>query len=75
MLLRIQSIIRHVDKSVAIDRSLVDAFHAAALLSGGQDNGAPGVRAHYHANYYGAYVHDAAGNNIEVVCHEPEEKH
>ncbi|KAL7892887.1 Glyoxalase/Bleomycin resistance protein/Dihydroxybiphenyl dioxygenase [Trichoderma sp. SZMC 28014] len=49
----------------------VDAFHAAGILSGGQDNGAPGVRAHYHANYYGAYLHDAAGNNIEVVCHKP----
>ncbi|KAL7923208.1 Glyoxalase/Bleomycin resistance protein/Dihydroxybiphenyl dioxygenase [Trichoderma austrokoningii] len=58
----------------AENRSLVDAFHAAALLNGGQDNGAPGVRAHYHVNYYGAYVHDAAGNNIEVVCHVPEEK-
>ncbi|KAH8127388.1 hypothetical protein ACSS6W_003001 [Trichoderma asperelloides] len=55
----------------AENRSLVDAFHAAAMLSGGQDNGAPGVRAHYHANYYAAYVHDAAGNNIEVVCHKP----
>jgi predicted lactoylglutathione lyase len=48
----------------------VDAFHAAAVKAGGKDNGAPGVRAHYHANYYGAFVEDPAGNNIEVVCHE-----
>ncbi|KAL6815996.1 Glyoxalase/Bleomycin resistance protein/Dihydroxybiphenyl dioxygenase [Trichoderma sp. SZMC 28013] len=53
------------------DRAAVDAFHAAAVSAGGQDNGAPGVRAHYHANYYAAYVLDAAGNNIEVVCHNP----
>ncbi|KAL7905691.1 Glyoxalase/Bleomycin resistance protein/Dihydroxybiphenyl dioxygenase [Trichoderma velutinum] len=53
------------------DRAVVDSFHAAAVLAGGQDNGAPGVRAHYHANYYAAYVLDAAGNNIEVVCHNP----
>lgn len=55
----------------SIDRAAVDAFHAAAVSAGGQDNGAPGVRAHYHANYYAAYVLDAAGNNIEVVCHNP----
>ncbi|KAM6478891.1 Glyoxalase/Bleomycin resistance protein/Dihydroxybiphenyl dioxygenase [Trichoderma sp. SZMC 28011] len=55
----------------ASDRAAVDAFHAAALSVGGQDNGAPGVRAHYHANYYAAFVLDAAGNNIEVVCHNP----
>ncbi|RFU74670.1 glyoxalase family [Trichoderma arundinaceum] len=53
------------------DRSVVDAFHAAALQAGGKDNGAPGIRAHYHPNYYGAFVIDAAGNNIEVVCHNP----
>ncbi|EHK23281.1 uncharacterized protein TRIVIDRAFT_111152 [Trichoderma virens Gv29-8] len=53
------------------DRAVVDAFHAAAILGGGQDNGAPGVRAHYHPNYYAAFVLDAAGNNIEVVCHNP----
>ncbi|KAK4068427.1 uncharacterized protein Triagg1_7366 [Trichoderma aggressivum f. europaeum] len=53
------------------DRAAVDAFHAAGISAGGQDNGAPGVRAHYHANYYAAFVLDAAGNNIEVVCHNP----
>ena len=54
------------------DRAGVDAFHAAALAAGGQDNGAPGVRAHYHEHYYAAFVHDADGNNIEAVCHEPQ---
>ncbi|TFB07584.1 hypothetical protein CCMA1212_000069 [Trichoderma ghanense] len=54
----------------AKDRAAVDAFHAAALLAGGKDNGAPGLRA-YHASYYAAFVTDAAGNNIEVVCHNP----
>ncbi|KAK1231117.1 hypothetical protein PQX77_005772 [Marasmius sp. AFHP31] len=53
---------------VSKDRAGVDAFHKAALAAGGKDNGAPGVRAHYHANYYGAFVFDPAGNNIEVVC-------
>jgi catechol 2,3-dioxygenase-like lactoylglutathione lyase family enzyme len=51
-------------------RSLVDAFHAAAVRAGGRDNGAPGVRAHYHAAYYGAFVLDPDGNNIEAVCQE-----
>lgn len=51
------------------DRAAVDAFHAAALKAGGKDNGAPGLRPHYHANYYGAFVIDPIGNNIEVVCH------
>ena len=50
----------------------VDAFFEAATSAGGQDNGAPGVRAHYHENYYAAFVHDADGNNIEAVCHRPE---
>jgi catechol 2,3-dioxygenase-like lactoylglutathione lyase family enzyme len=53
------------------DRARVDAFHAAALAAGGTDNGAPGVRADYHPNYYAAYVIDPEGNNIEVVCHDP----
>ena len=57
---------------VATDREQVRRFHAAALASGGKDNGAPGVRAHYHANYYGAFVFDPDGNNIEAVCHLPE---
>lgn len=51
-------------------RSLVDAFHAAALRAGGKDFGAPGVRPHYHADYYGAFVLDPDGNNLEAVCHE-----
>ena len=55
----------------APDRATVDAFHAAALAAGGTDNGAPGVRAMYHPNYYGAYVLDPDGNNIEAVCHKP----
>ena len=52
------------------DRAKVDAFHAAALAAGGTDNGAPGLRPHYDANYYAAYVHDPDGNNIEAVCHD-----
>jgi len=52
-------------------RAQVDAFHAAALRAGGRDNGAPGLRPHYHANYYGAFVLDPDGHNIEVVSHEP----
>jgi catechol 2,3-dioxygenase-like lactoylglutathione lyase family enzyme len=52
-------------------RATVDAFHAAALEAGGTDNGAPGVRAHYHPSYYGAYVLDPDGHNIEAVCHRP----
>lgn len=53
-------------------RAQVHAFHAAAVAAGGQDNGIPGLRPHYHANYYGAFVLDADGNNIEAVCHKPE---
>ncbi len=48
-----------------------DAFHAAALAAGGRDNGGPGVRAHYHPTYYGAFVLDPDGHNIEAVCHAP----
>ena len=47
----------------------VDAFHAAALVAGGTDNGAPGPRPHYHADYYGAFILDPDGHNIEAVCH------
>ncbi|MCC6223805.1 MAG: VOC family protein [Thermoleophilia bacterium] len=54
------------------DRAGVDAFHAAALAAGGRDNGAPGLRAHYHPSYYGAFVLDPDGNNVEAVCHRPE---
>ena len=51
------------------DRDAVDAFHAAGLAAGGTDNGAPGLRPHYDANYYAAYVLDPDGNNIEGVHH------
>ena len=52
-------------------RAEVDAFHAAALAAGGRDNGAPGPRPHYHEHYYGAFVLDPDGNNVEAVCHRP----
>jgi len=55
----------------APDRATVDAFHAAGLEAGGTDNGAPGVREIYHPHYYGAYVLDPDGNNVEAVCHTP----
>ncbi len=48
---------------------LVNAFHAAALAAGGEDNGAPGPRSQYHPGYYGAFVLDPDGNNVEAVCH------
>jgi len=54
------------------DRAAVRRFHAAALAAGGRDNGAPGVREVYHPNYYGAFVLDPDGYNIEAVCHQPE---
>lgn len=54
------------------DRASVDAFYAAALSAGGIDNGPPGIREMYHPNYYGAFVLDHDGNNIEAVCHKPE---
>jgi catechol 2,3-dioxygenase-like lactoylglutathione lyase family enzyme len=53
-------------------RRQVDAFHRAALEAGGKDNGAPGLRPHYHANYYAAFVICPDGHNIEAVCHDPE---
>lgn len=56
----------------ARSRAEVDAFYKAATAAGGRDNGAPGLRPHYHANYYGAFVFDPDGNNIEAVCHGPE---
>jgi catechol 2,3-dioxygenase-like lactoylglutathione lyase family enzyme len=55
----------------AADRGAVDAFHAAALAAGGTDNGPPGLRPQYHADYYGAFVLDPDGHNIEAVCHTP----
>jgi catechol 2,3-dioxygenase-like lactoylglutathione lyase family enzyme len=56
----------------ASDRATVDAFHAAALEAGGADNGPPGIREICHPTYYGAYVFDPDGNNVEVVCHHAE---
>jgi catechol 2,3-dioxygenase-like lactoylglutathione lyase family enzyme len=53
-------------------RAQVDAFYAAAMDAGATDNGAPGLRAHYHPTYYGAFVLDPDGHNIEAVCHAPE---
>ena len=55
----------------ARSRATVDAFYKAALAAGGRDNGPPGIRAHYHPNYYGAFVLDPDGHNIEAVCHYP----
>ena len=55
----------------AVSREVVDAFHAAALAAGATENGAPGVRKIYHPDYYGAYVLDPDGNNLEAVCHKP----
>jgi catechol 2,3-dioxygenase-like lactoylglutathione lyase family enzyme len=54
---------------LASSRAEVDAFHAAALAHGGSDEGAPGLRPHYHAHYYGAYVRDPDGNKLQAVCH------
>ncbi len=51
-------------------RALVDAFYHAAIKAGGRDNGPPGLRPHYHPDYYGAFVLDPDGHNIEAVCHE-----
>ncbi len=56
----------------AENRRQVEAFYRAALEAGGKDNGAPGLRPQYHANYYAAFVIGPDGHNIEVVCHEPE---
>ena len=57
---------------VAESRQQVEAFYRAALEAGGKDNGAPGLRPHYHANYYAAFVIGPDGHNIEAVCHKPE---
>jgi catechol 2,3-dioxygenase-like lactoylglutathione lyase family enzyme len=56
----------------APSRAAVDAFYRAAIAAGAKDNGAPGLRPHYHANYYGAFVFDPDGNNAEAVCHLPQ---
>ncbi|MHC2331796.1 VOC family protein [Bradyrhizobium sp. USDA 4454] len=55
----------------ANDRATVDRFYEDAIKAGGRDNGRPGIRPHYHANYYGAFVLDPDGHNIEAVCHAP----
>lgn len=55
----------------AESRAAVDAFYKAAMAAGGRDNGGPGVRPHYHPNYYGAFVLDPDGYNVEAVCHDP----
>jgi len=56
----------------ARSRTMVDAFHAAGLAAGGTDNGPPGLRPHYHADYYAAFLLDPDGHHIEAVCHRPE---
>ena len=56
---------------VAENRQQVDEFYRTAMAAGGKDNGAPGLRPHYHANYYGAFVIGPDGHNIEAVCHKP----
>ena len=55
----------------APDRAAVRAFHAAGLAAGGRDDGAPGLRSHYHAQYYAAFLLDPDGNRVEAVCHAP----
>ena len=60
---------RCTSPSSPLDLATVDAFHAAALEAGGTDNGAPGRRPQYHERYYGAYVLDPDGHNVEAVCH------
>ena len=57
---------------VAETREQVDAFYQAALAAGGRDNGPPGLRPHYHADYYAAFVIGPDGHNLEAVCHQPE---
>ena len=59
---------------VAPNRAAVDAFYKAALAAGGTDNGPPGLRPHYHKDYYGGFVLDLDGHNIEAVCHAPADK-
>ncbi|MBI3890706.1 MAG: VOC family protein [Candidatus Wallbacteria bacterium] len=56
----------------AATRAAVDAFYEAAIAAGGRDNGRPGLRQHYHPDYYGGFVYDPDGHNIEAVCHTPE---
>lgn len=66
---------RHARMHVAVaasSRAAVRAFYEAAIAAGAKDNGPPGLRPHYHENYYGAFVLDPDGHNIEAVCHAPE---
>lgn len=56
----------------AKDRGTVERFYEAAIKAGGRDNGRPGIRQHYHPNYFGAFVLDPDGHNIEAVCHSPQ---
>ncbi|MEO1323321.1 MAG: VOC family protein [Pseudomonadota bacterium] len=58
---------------LAKSRDQVDAFYAAAMAHGGTDEGPPGLRPHYHSNYYGAYVRDPDGNKLQAVCHSAED--
>ncbi len=62
---------RHV-AFAAVDRESVAAFHEAGLSAGGEDFGAPGPRPIYHENYFGAFLTDPDGNNVEAVCHSPQ---
>ncbi len=55
----------------AANRAAVDAAYKAGMAAGGKDEGAPGIRAHYHPNYYGAYLRDPDGNKVCIVCHKP----
>ncbi|MBT4888061.1 MAG: VOC family protein [Rhodospirillales bacterium] len=57
---------------LAPDRASVDAFYVAAMANGGTDEGGPGLRPHYHADYYAAYMRDSDDNKLCVVCHKPE---
>ena len=67
-----QHVGEHVHVAFAAEtREQVDAFYKAAIAAGGRDNGAPGLRPHYHKDYYGAFVLDLDGHNIEAVCHTP----
>jgi predicted lactoylglutathione lyase len=56
----------------ADDRAAVDRFYEAGFAAGGRDNGEPGLRPMYHPNYYGAFLIDPDGHNVEAVCHRPE---
>lgn len=64
----------HVHIAIRADsRAQVDAFHKAGMEAGGRDNGAPGLRPHYHADYYAAFIIDPEGHNLEAVCHKSEQ--